>query len=72
MNAPAPHILVIDHQRSETDQLERELRDTGFAYHLTDCPAEEHAMHLLCKQGIMPDVVLCPFSLPDTQKALPT
>jgi PAS domain S-box-containing protein len=38
----------------------------GFAYRLTDCPAEENAMHLLCKQGIMPDVVLCPFSLPDT------
>jgi len=52
--------------RSETDRLERELRDVGFAYRLTDCAADEQSMHVLCKQGIVPDVVLCPFSLPGT------
>jgi PAS domain S-box-containing protein len=38
----------------------------GFAYRLTDCAADEQSMHLLCQQGIVPDVVLCPFSLPGT------
>lgn len=66
MQTTPVHILVIDREHSEADRLERELREAGFAYRLTDCPADEQSMHLLCKQGIVPDVVLCPFSLPST------
>ncbi|MCF8257187.1 MAG: PAS domain-containing protein [Flavobacteriales bacterium] len=60
------HILIIDRERSETDRLEQELRDVGFSYQLTTCAATEESMGLLCKKNLHPDIVLCPYSMPET------
>lgn len=52
--------------RSESDRIEWELREAGFTYRLTSCSADEASMQTLCEQQVVPDVVLCPFSLPGT------
>ncbi len=64
------HILCIDRVRSEWDRLERELRNAGFSYAITHTSAHEHELQRLCHEGIRPDIVLCPFSLPGTNVLL--
>ncbi len=64
------HILCIDRVRSEWDRLERELRNAGFSYAITHTSAHEHELQRLCHEGIQPDIVLCPFSLPSTNVLL--
>jgi PAS domain S-box-containing protein len=59
-------ILVIEEQRSERDQLERELREAHFSYRISTCAGNEEAVVNALHQSNQIDIVLCPFSLADT------
>jgi PAS domain S-box-containing protein len=59
-------ILVIEEQRSERDQLERELREAHFSYRISTCAGNEEAVVNALHPSNLIDIVLCPFSLVDT------
>jgi PAS domain S-box-containing protein len=59
-------ILVIEEQRSERDQLERELREANFSYRISTCAGNEEAVVNALHPSNLIDIVLCPFSLVDT------
>ncbi len=59
-------ILLIEEQHSERAQLEHELREANFGYQISICAGNEEAVINALHQAIRIDIVLCPFSLTDT------
>jgi|GEM_PF-2008283 len=59
-------ILVIEEQRAELALLEREFREAQFNYRISTCAGNEEAVVNALHASNHIDIVLCPFSLTDT------
>lgn len=59
-------ILVIEEQRAELALLEREFREAQFNYRISTCVGNEEAVVNALHASNHIDIVLCPFSLTDT------